>query len=199
VAADFVKNGYLAQIDCPKWDPAHTAAEVAALVSEVTLSNRDKRMAQIIAQADNALEYWAGMFGFAPGSHPATFRIMCACTRVGELIAMHFKAIHKRARPSHVSPSVQPPFDPPGHASYPSGHATQSTLIALCLADVMPADAKPALLRLGDRIGRNRELGGFHFKSDTDAGNKCARDAHPLLRKCATYQPLETAARSEWS
>ena len=31
-----------------------------------------------------------------------------------------------------------PLIDPPGHAAYPSGHATQARLVALCLEQVMP-------------------------------------------------------------
>ena len=36
-----------------------------------------------------------------------------------------------------------PMIDPPGHAAYPSGHATQSRLVARCLEQVMPSAIIP--------------------------------------------------------
>ena len=50
---------------------------------------------------------------------------------------MHYKAKFNRERPSQVCPALLPPIPVPGHASYPSGHATQAHLMALCVADVV--------------------------------------------------------------
>jgi len=46
-----------------------------------------------------------------------------------------------RPRASQLSPSLMPPVDVPGHASYPSRHATESYLLAGILGDVLPAAA----------------------------------------------------------
>jgi membrane-associated phospholipid phosphatase len=43
-----------------------------------------------------------------------------------------------RPRPSQLSAALMPPIAVPGHASYPSGHSTQSHLLSGLLAQVMP-------------------------------------------------------------
>src|SRR5207244_5283216 len=63
-------------------------------------------------------------------------RVLSFASRVGELVAMDSKLTYKRARPSQIAPGLMPPFGPPAHPAFPSGHATQSYLIAHCLAVV---------------------------------------------------------------
>ena len=50
---------------------------------------------------------------------------------------MHYKWVTNpnRPRPSQLCPALLPPIDPPGHASYPSGHATETTLVYHILKD----------------------------------------------------------------
>ncbi len=47
-----------------------------------------------------------------------------------------------------------PLINAPPHPSYPSGHALESHLIALALAEVAP-EAAPSLTALARRIGEN--------------------------------------------
>ena len=67
-----------------------------------------------------------------PGSHLATLAMMEAASLIADLTVQHFKMIEDRHRPSQVCAALRPPIEVPGHASCPSGHATQSYLIALC-------------------------------------------------------------------
>jgi membrane-associated phospholipid phosphatase len=83
---------------------------------------------------------------------------MSIALRVGEFQAMHYKlhpgtdaagnAIPNRPRPSQLSPALMPPIAVPGHASYPSGHSTQSHLLSGLLAQVMPASVTTPLPQL---------------------------------------------------
>jgi membrane-associated phospholipid phosphatase len=65
-----------------------------------------------------------------------------------------------RARPYQVYPSLDPPFTP-GHASYPSGHATQSHAIAKVIELVLKtstgqfAQLIAQCLALADEIALN--------------------------------------------
>jgi len=106
--------------------------------------------------------------------------------RIGQFQAMHYKLVFNRERPSQLSPALLPPIEVPGMASFPSGHATESYLIAMCLALVMPAAASTQppptsvptppppppplgspLERMAQRIARNREVLGLHYPSDS--------------------------------
>ena len=114
-----------------------------------------------------------------------------------------------------------PPIDPPGHAAFPSGHATQARLIARCLERVMPVNIIPVnggvqqpqdgpLRRMADRIARNREVLGLHCPSDSVAGQTLADQTFPLmiglpalanppLANVPTLANVITVARREWA
>jgi membrane-associated phospholipid phosphatase len=91
----------------------------------------------------------------------------------------------------------------PGHAAYPSGHATQSFLIARCLAAAVEggpsALASEALDALANRIARNREIAGVHYPSDTAAGRDLAAQLFAALDGVATFKAQLAAATAEWA
>ncbi|MDQ2762593.1 MAG: hypothetical protein M3Y22_03615, partial [Pseudomonadota bacterium] len=128
-----------------------------------------------------------------------------------------------RPRASQLSPALMPPIAVPGHASYPSGHSTQTHLLSGLLSKVMPAavtaplpinanpQAKPAVLppilplqpsslldRLAERVSRNREVLGLHYPSDTRAGKIVADWSLLLLLQCPTIVRLIAQAAQEW-
>jgi hypothetical protein len=124
---------------------------------------------------------------------------------------MHYKYNYDRARPSRLSPKLMPPIAPPGHASFPSGHATQARLIALCLEKVMPAAIIPVdglgvpqpqhgpLRKMADRIARNREVLGLHYPSDSVAGKTLADQTFALLATVPKVAQLIAVATTEWA
>ena len=135
---------------------------------------------------------------------------------------MHYKRHFSRPRPSQYSPALLPSIDVPGHASYPSGHATEANFIALCLEKVMPAAAstpsaapppppplpfpgRSPLQQMAQRIARNREVLGLHFPSDSKAGMLLAEETFKILMRCKSVndpaQPKDCLlgkAAAEW-
>ena len=135
-------------------------------------------MAEAMAQNRAILQYFSGILDFNLRSRPATVYLCTAALRIASFQAMHYKFKYDRVRPSRLSPRLNPPIDPPGHAAFPSGHATQARLIARCLEAVMPATIIPIdgvgsqpdqgpLRQMADRIARNREVLGLHYPSDS--------------------------------
>ena len=171
-------------------------------------------------QRDNIVGYFRGLLTFKASSHPWTVRLCHAAVRVGQFVAMHHKMVHRRPRPSRLSPVLMPPVDPPGHASYPSGHATQAYLIALVLAEVMPGIAwgqnaggakvpmteaerrQNPLWRIAERVARNREVLGVHYPTDSAAGLDLALHSFGILRHCRLLAEPDSGAfdraRAEW-
>jgi hypothetical protein len=103
---------------------------------------------------------------------------------------MYYKGTFNRPRPSQLCPALAPPIAVPGHASFPSGHATQSMLMALCLIDVLPVVPTPNtagnvweedLKVLAHRIARNREIADLHYPSDSHTGRQLAASIHAAL------------------
>jgi membrane-associated phospholipid phosphatase len=191
-------------------DAADLKQEIDELVA--LIDYRAGVMTEALAQCDNIIGYFRGVLSFTPYSHPWTYGLAMIALRVGEFQVMHYKARFNRPRASRFAPALMPPIEPPGHASFPSGHSTQSHLMALCLAEVMPKAASngtnpdtgqpdPAfgpLQRLAERVARNREVLGVHYPSDSEAGRRLALGTFPLLMKCPTVQTIADRARSEW-
>jgi membrane-associated phospholipid phosphatase len=112
----------------------------------------------------------------------------------------------------HTSPT---PIEVPGHAAYPSGHATQAYLIARCMKAVLPRAGWAALMSDGTysdkngpvycmarRIARNREVLGLHYPSDSVAGEALADDTWPILHEMLSHHlgpNLILSARAEWA
>ena len=95
-------------------------------------------LSEALAQANGIDDYFRGVLSFSASSHPRTFGLMQIALRVGEFQCMHYKYKFDRIRPSRLCPWLMPPIEVPGHASYPSGHSTQSHLVALILSQVLP-------------------------------------------------------------
>ena len=79
------------------------------------------------------------------------------------------KLYWNRPRPYDLSPLVVPGIRKENTPSYPSGHATGGTLMAIVLADMLP-EYREAILRRGADYAQNRAVGGVHYPSDVAAG-----------------------------
>ena len=143
-------------------------------------------------------------------THPATNRIIALASIVATFTVLHYKngvsgsgGYKPRPRPSMICPALSPPVPIPGHAAYPSGHATEAHLIALCLEDVLVGSIQltamqPDLTALARRIARNREIAGLHYPSDAVAGAQLAVDILPYLQGTAEYTAALALAQLEW-
>ena len=101
---------------------------------------RPNAAAEALAQRNNIGGYFQSVLSFNSASHPATVELVWAGLRIGQFQSLWFKSKFNRARPTAVSPYLGPIFDPPGHSSYPSGHATEAYLVARLLEQVMPRE-----------------------------------------------------------
>jgi hypothetical protein len=156
-------------------------------------------MSEAMAQHHDASNYFRGVLSFNEASHPLTCRLMRVAWRVAQFQVMQYKMRYKRPRPSRVAPTLMPPIDPPGHASFPSGHATEAYLNASLLKEVMPNVAGQTLDWLAARIARNREVIGLHYPSDSRAGRLLAKETFGILKGCESVNVLIGKATKEWN
>ena len=179
-------------------------------------NERSDALGEIVSQSDSFIGYFLDLLT-ANGGYPATVKVMTAASFVASFVAMYYKGKYERPRPTQLCPALMPPIPVPGHASFPSGHSTQAHLIALCMSEVLvdvtgQAALSNDLRALADRIARNREIGGFHYPTDTQAGVNLAESIHPLLlqntfpvdpetnlQPPTWFQTLVTAAKQEWA
>ena len=83
----------------------------------------------------------------------------------------HFKKQFKRKRPTEIEPKLNTlPSQTNKTASYPSGHAAQSRLVARYVEEKFPEHGE-GILKAGNECGWGRVQAGFHYPSDYHIGN----------------------------
>ncbi len=166
-------------------------------LQQLMQDDRERYLAEIEAQADGLANYIIAFIGASQDRHPWTIELINCGLAIGNVAYMRWKSRFKRVRPSFLCPGLAPPFGPPGHPAFPSGHSTLGHFIALLLLElpnvqeryglfadgtvargeaVKLADLagtgpiKSALMWLGARLAKNRERLGVHYPSDSAAG-----------------------------
>jgi hypothetical protein len=195
--------------------PAPTSQEFAddiKTLKTMALDERPDALGEIVAQADEFLSLFLALVGATASTHPATMKLLNTADAVTAMITMHYKAKINRARPVQVIPGLLPPIPHTGHPSYPSGHATQAYIFAKFLAHIIPTTTHPGLAdvanALAARVGRNREIAGLHWPSDTKAGVDLAGKIFAMLTDTAfmrngastpsRFERMIDAAKAEW-
>ncbi len=179
--------------------PANLEKERRELKSLIEF--RANLMSEAVAQMNGFEAYFQGALFFHSSSHPSTHLLYHGAMRAADLAVMHYKNKFQRPRPSQLWPDLMPPIAVPGHAAFPSGHATQANTAAAVLAAVAGAivpDVVDVTNRLAQRIARGREVLGLHYPSDSAAGAQLAAAIVPVYLACPTVSRLVLAARREW-
>lgn len=218
VLHDFVATNWRATADpimATEWSTITTTA-TALEITALTLAARDERapaMGEILSQDVEFTTDFMALLAITPGSHPNTYRMLHIASLIGSYAVLYYKGRYNRPRPSQLCPALLPPIPMPGHASWPSGHATQAQLKALCMEHVLQG-VLPGTLITGDlgavssnlrtlalRVARNREIAGLHYPTDSVAGRKLADTIAPFLTGMAPttwFGKAVTAAKAEW-
>ncbi len=203
ILAEFAANA--AWMKCefapPDDRPATLRDEVDALLS--LREQRQERLAEIVAQAEEPQVYWASLLQCGRGARPETAVLVATGMAVGQLVGMYWKYRYQRARPAQVFPALLPVIPTPPHPSYPSNHALQAFLVAEILHATLPPALAGAMRspidELAQRIAENREIAGVHFLSDTQVSRLNAKALAELLHRSPTFAEVQAAARAEWA
>jgi hypothetical protein len=166
---------------------------------ELMRIDRERYLAEILFQHDNAPTYWQGLLGLTRGSKPLVELALQTAKRIGEIPTTYFKWQFDRPRPSSVCPGLMPAFGPPSHPAFPSGHSTQAWLMTFTLSVVAP-EYKDQLEWLAERVALNRERAGLHYASDSRAGKFLAQECFNRMysTKCPTIKTLIDDATLQW-
>jgi acid phosphatase (class A) len=98
-------------------------------------------------------------------------------------IIKHFKDLFDRKRPTEVLSSLNTLSSVTNKTrSYPSGHATQSVIIARYVAGKVPR-LERELMKAAYECGYGRVIAGFHYPSDYEAGNLLGEKMYVLMNK----------------
>ncbi len=190
----------IAAIKLPKVpDAAATKAELKLLMDYQASPEHEVRRREIIEEADAPPAFYRRSLFLETGRRPLSRAFLGAVVHWSLPFIMALKHQYKRPRPTQLEPRLKPMVDCPLHPAYPSGHSTQSHLIALVFGEVSGrADVKQALLDAAKRIAENREYAGLHYPSDSEAGKQLATQLLPLF--VAEFgNEIVRARQNEWS
>jgi acid phosphatase (class A) len=154
--------------------PSDDMAE-ARLLLVMQRQRTSAQIAQIKEQSINPIPLFWRCAGLDESLYPEQARRINEAVVDTESVVTELKRRYNRPRPSVVLPAIHPVVPVPPYASYPSGHATQSIVIATLMSEVAPKAAE-RLTALAVQVGRNREIAGLHYPSDTNAGFKLGHE-----------------------
>jgi membrane-associated phospholipid phosphatase len=180
------------------WDVIKAELEQLKMLMQ---DDRDRYLAETEAQADGLADYVIAFLGASEDRHPWTIELISCGLSIGNVAYMYFKSKFKRVRPSVLCPGLVPPFGPPRHPAFPSGHSFLGHLLALLLLEI-PAlqerhgiftamdgtpgkqpkqgdlngtgEIKSPLLWLAQRLAKGRERIGVHYPSDSSGSRHLA-------------------------
>lgn len=184
--------------------PANTSTrtneELALLRSYRDTLRTPERVKNILAEADPATTKFGDFMitdYLDAKKFPATAAVLNPVWKDFSVVVFSMKQKYDRVRPSVLDTSLAPIIAVPGHPAYPSGHSSQAHFLAYFLGELMPDKAK-AFEDRADEIAINREIAGFHYQSDTKAGQMLARQYMDIVLNSPEFRASLQAARSEW-
>jgi len=121
-----------------------------------------------------------------PGKFPKTEEFFKHVQKDAATVTDTAKDFWKRPRPFVADPSLLA-GKPEKSFSYPSGHSTESMVLALVLADLFP-DKHDAIIATARNIGWHRVEIARHYPSDIYAGRVLAQAIVREMKKNPNYQ-----------
>jgi acid phosphatase (class A) len=132
---------------------------------------------------------------FQPGKFPKTEAFFHNVQSDAETVTDAAKDHYQRPRPYFVDTSLANGKLEKSY-SYPSGHSTESMVLALVLADLFP-DRHDAIIAKARSIGWHRVMIARHYPTDIYAGRVLAQAIFKQMKKSDAYQADFAAAKAE--
>ena len=132
---------------------------------------------------------------FQPGKFPRTEAFFEKVQRDAETVTDAGKNYFKRPRPYTIDPGLangklEKSF------GYPSGHSTESMVLALVLADLFP-EKQDAIIATARNIGWHRVEIARHYSTDIYAGRVLARAIVRAMKANPDFQKDFAVAQAE--
>ncbi len=181
----------------PSIEPVEQAADLAAVRAAFAATpERERHRAEV--EAALVPERFAPALGkwFVPGRLPKTAHLLERAKLCARAPVHTAKEYWKRQRPYELDASLRFGRKPESSYSYPSGHSTVGTLLALVLAELVP-DRREAILAIGRRIGWDRVRTAKHFPSDVYAGRTLGQAIFRALQANPEFCHDLEAAKAE--
>lgn len=166
------------------------------ILFELQASRTPAQVEQAKADVLRVLSGFSGAVGtdLSKKAAPITNEVIDRAWKQAYVLVIDAKKHWSRQRPYLANAQIQLAVPAENTPSYPSGHATYGTLMAILLANIVPEKAT-AIFDRGWEMGFDRLIGGVHYPSDVDAGRITGSVlGAELLRSPALQADLARAA-----
>ena len=160
--------------------PPNTSNITKNEINNIKILNK-KRTLSIQKEIENELSLYGMLDKFSIDKKEYNILIKFISKSIDPII-LNLKKKYNRVRPYRLDTSIIPSIKPPKHPSYPSGHSTQSFIIAYLLSEKYP-ERKNHFMKTAYSIAKNREYAGVHYSSDTIYGIIIAKKLSEFFSK----------------
>lgn len=135
--------------------------------------------------------------GLLPDNNFKTDQLLTVIDADHSYFILRAKKHYARPRPSQLDERLTLVLGNPGHAAYPSGHSSQTYMVALVLSDFDPENGN-IYKQFAYDVTHRREVAGFHYTSDSIAGRKLAVDVLAKLRENDVFEKKYQDAKASY-
>jgi acid phosphatase (class A) len=133
---------------------------------------------------------------FKPANLPLFTAMFARMGDTEDAVVDPVKAFFGRTRPFLNNPDIKPLVKPSKTGSYPSGHTSRSTMMAIVLSSMLPEQRAAIFARAND-YAESRVIGGMHYPNDLDAGRRAGSAMAATLLASPTFNTDFDAAKLE--
>jgi acid phosphatase (class A) len=166
------------------------AAQKAASPERIALANSDADET-VYAMFSTVLDA-----NFKPANLPLFSAMFERMGETEDAVVDPVKAYFGRTRPFLNNPEIKPLVKPSKSGSYPSGHTSRSTMMAIVLSSMLP-EKRAAIFARANEYADSRIIGGMHYPNDLEGGRRAGTAMAATLLASPTFQTDFDAARVE--
>ncbi len=173
-------------------------AEVQAVLDVQAAASRDRIAQAVVDAKETVFVMFGDILGprVTPESAPKTTAMFSRIGESEDATVDPAKPFFGRVRPFLADPRIKALVPPSSSGSWPSGHTTRVTMMAAVLANMLPEQRGPIWARAAD-YAQSRVIGGMHFPSDLQAGQRAGTAMAQALFAIAEFRADLDAAKTE--
>ncbi len=166
------------------------AAQQAANPERIALANKDAE--------ETVYAMFSSVMGnnFAATKLPLVSRLFERIGETEDAVVDPIKAFYGRKRPYLNNTEIRPLVPASKSGSYPSGHTSRSTMMAIVLGNMVP-EMRAAIFERARDYAQSRVIGGMHYPEDLEGGRRAGTAMAATLLASPTFMADYEAARTE--
>jgi acid phosphatase (class A) len=183
--------------------PATSSTETRTELDELLTLQKERTRAQL-KMITKHLDYDEVCAAVLAASHrklsraPTTKALLRHVEADASVAIFNVKKRFNRPRPHQLEPRLHPAIPVPAHPAYPSSHALQGYVVARTLSLLFPQNSQD-LMTVGVEIGREREIAGLHYPSDSTTSRALGEMLFARLQQNERFLAEVEAAKKEWN